>query len=102
MNRALQWGLAATLMISGMVMLTACTANDDNSVPTTTEEDVTTYVASDYWATCQAAWQECRGWILLQSGLAPDVLRGEYRPAWSCGGTEPTPQGVEGQWVSGG
>lgn len=52
MNRALQWGLAATLMISGMVMLTACTDNDDNSVPTTTEEDVTTYVASDYWATC--------------------------------------------------
>ena len=52
MNRALQWVLAATLMISGMVMLTACAVNDDNSLPTTSEEDVTTYVASDYWATC--------------------------------------------------
>ena len=50
----------------------------------------------------QAAWQEHRGWIPLQSGLAPDELRGEYRPAWSRGGMEPTPQGVEGQRVSGG
>ena len=51
MKRMKLWVLAATLMISGLVMLTACTDNDDNSVPTS-EEDATTYVASDYWATC--------------------------------------------------
>ena len=47
-----QWVMTATLMICGLVMLTACAVNDDNSVPTSSEEDVTTYVASDYWATC--------------------------------------------------
>ena len=40
----------------------------------------------------QTAWRERRGWIPLQSGFAPAEHRGEYRLAWSHGGTEPTPR----------
>ena len=40
----------------------------------------------------QAAWWEHRGWILLQSGLAPDVLQGEYRPAGPAGARSPRPR----------
>jgi len=52
MKKMMQWVMAATLTISGLVMLSACSANIDNSVDTTPEEDVQTYVASDHWATC--------------------------------------------------
>ena len=38
----------------------------------------------------RAALRERRGWIPLQSGLAPAELRGEYRPAGSRRGMEPT------------
>ena len=52
MKKMMQWVMAATLTINGLVMLSACSANIDNSVDTTPEEDVQTYVASDHWATC--------------------------------------------------